>query len=362
MKPVREIGAILILLLNLSGCSFVDEDLLNREVRDFSRGVVALSAIVQADFSLAEQVNTIAFTDNLRFQMELGGTPQMTLKPLFSTQDIAARQSLLAALDGYAQTLAVVASGQPVASTYSNILGTVENLKSLDSGQFNLSHSLSLADSDQLVSDVGLFEELFILPEWDAKLVPILQKGAAALKKSAQLLYFDFGAVADESGTCSYSIPKNDLENAMSELKLCRGGLRSIVETAINYDIGTWKGKLALLKGNSSLNPDSRNGVIDRLVNTQKLNQNIDQLLSGTQGVLIAMVSAHDEIVGAVTSASSSSVAPLNFVSKTELFHQKVNALAAALKTLETAVSDLSTTSVSTDEPLASTKQNSLTE
>ncbi|MCF8467369.1 MAG: hypothetical protein K9G33_08215 [Sneathiella sp.] len=342
MKSTLKIAVLLFLSFNAFGCSFIDDDLLNQEIRDFSRGVVILSGIIQKDFSLAEQVNTISFTDNLRFQLELGGDPQTTLKPLFSTSDIAARQSLLAALDGYAQTLAVVASGELVASTNSNILGTVENLKSLDSGQFNLSHSLSLADSDQLVSDVGLFEGLFILPERDASLVHIIRKGGAALKKTALLLYFDIGATKDQSGKCGYTIPKNNVEGDMSSLRLCRGGLRSIVEMAINYDTSTWKDQLSHLKANSSADPGTRGKIIQKLVDIQELNQSLDQLLGGTQETLAAMVGAHEEIASTVNLASHSSVPPLSFVSKTGLFLQKVSALAKAVTAATAVVSEMS--------------------
>ena len=152
MQRLLQIFILISSLPGFTACSVIDDVLLTEEVGDFSRGVVALSAIITKEFALAEEINTLGFTDNLKFQFELGGNPDTNLKPLFSASDTAARQSVLTALNGYAETLAAVASGKSLSSEYSKLVGTGENLKELSSGNFNLAHSLSFLDSKRLMS------------------------------------------------------------------------------------------------------------------------------------------------------------------------------------------------------------------
>ena len=344
MQRLFQIFILIGFLPGLSACSVIDDTLLTEEVREFSRGVVALSAIITQEFSLAEEVNTLGFMDNLQFQLELGGNPDTNLKPLFSASDIAARQSLLAALNGYAETLVAVASGKPLSSEYSKLVGTTENLKQLTSGHFNLAHSLSILDSDQLVNDVSVIDRLIILPERDRRLLPIIEKGGSALSKMAILLYFDIGAVSDQSSKCSYTYPKNELDADLSSLRLCKGGLRSIVNSAISFDTNVWKDKLAYLKTQDQKTSRDRRIAIERLVSIQKLGQRLDQLLSETQTSLIAMVNAHDALEKTLKDAEKSSGLPVAATSKSILFVERLRGLTGAAASIESALSTLSVT------------------
>lgn len=348
MQRLLQIFILISSLPGFTACSVIDDVLLTEEVGDFSRGVVALSAIITKEFALAEEINTLGFTDNLKFQFELGGNPDTNLKPLFSASDTAARQSVLTALNGYAETLAAVASGKSLSSEYSKLVGTGENLKELSSGNFNLAHSLSFLDSNELVNDISLFGKLFILPERDKKLFPIVEKGGTALKKIALLLYFDIGAVSDQSSKCSYTYPKNDFETDMSSLRLCKGGLRSIANNAIRFDTHIWKDKLAYLKASENDSANVRSSAIERLVSIQKLGQNLDLLLSETQATLIAMVKAHETLETTLKDAEESASPPITATSKSLLFHEKLRGLLETAAKVKSAMSALSSDSEST--------------
>ncbi|TNE38046.1 MAG: hypothetical protein EP348_05310 [Alphaproteobacteria bacterium] len=315
------------LLLMLSGCSHIDDNLLNQEIGDFSHSTVALAAVIQNDFGLAEKINSLAFVNNLELQLEAGGNPDTTLKPLFSGKDIAARQALLAALTGYAETMAVVASGKAVKENLPDISSLVSNLKSLKSEQFNLSHSLTVQESDDLVNDMSLFEELFILPARDARLVPIVEKGEAALKKAAMLLYLDIGAPEDQASQCNYSAPSNSTELSLSGLKLCRGGLRAIAATAIHFDVTTWKDRLQFERAQKNSMLATKRESVQRLVGIQRVGNDLDQLYADSQAALTVMLAAHGEIAATLNSAINSSLSKSFVLSKNALFLQKVGAL-----------------------------------
>lgn len=342
MQRLLQIFVLIGFLSGFSACSLVDDTLLTEEVGDFSRGVVALSAIISKEFSLAEEINTIGFTDNLRFQLELGGNPGTDLKPLFNASDIAVRQSLLSTLNGYVETLAAVASGKSLSSEYAELVGTTENLKLISTENFNLTHSLSLLESNQLVNDLSLFDKLFILPERDKRLLPIVEKGGTALKKMAVLLYFDMGAVSDQSSKCSYTYPKNNLDADMSSLRLCKGGLRSIVSNAISFDTNIWKDKLSYMKAQGKDTATERNAAIERLVSIQKLGQSMDKLLNETQTTLIAMVKAHETLEVTLQDAGKSSSPPVSATVSSLLFHGKLRGLLETMATVQAALAPLS--------------------
>ncbi|MZR29486.1 hypothetical protein [Sneathiella litorea] len=347
MLSPLQIVVLALFPLGLSSCSVIDDTLLTEEVSDFSLGVVALSSIIQTEFSLAEDVNTLGFTDYLQFQLELGGNPNTNLKPLFSVADIAARRDLLAGLDGYADTLTAVASEKSPSEGYSVLDGTLKNLKLLDYGDFNLSHSLSFLNSNQLVNDISFLDELLILPERDRRLLPILEKGGETLKKMALLLYFDIGAIADQSSKCRYTYPENDFSAKMSSLRLCKGGLRSIVSSAVKFDTNIWKDKLAYLKGHEAGSSKIRRDAINRLVSIQKLGQSMDQLLSETQLALIAMIDAHEAIEATLRAAQKSSIVSFTSTTKIILFRKKLRELLKAAANVQNALSELSGTTMS---------------
>jgi len=341
MQRPKQIFTLISFLFGFSSCSVIDDTLLTEEVSDFSRGVVVLSSIIKAEFTLAEEVNTLGFTDNLQFQLELGGSADTNLTPLFSAKDISARQSLLAALDGYVETLNSVASGKSLSTLYDEFIGTAGNLKSLDPGDFNLAHSLSFLDSNQLVNDVSLVDELFILPKRDQRLYPVVEKGSALIKKTAILLYFDMGSKADQSSKCSYTFPKNDLKAPMSTLRLCKGGLRSLVANAVSFDTTVWKDKLTYLSGKSAENSNARKVAIQRLVAIQKIGRSLDRLLSETQRALIAMVAAHDTIHDTLVAAEKSKSASLIGALKTILFREKLRSLLETATAVKASLSKL---------------------
>lgn len=360
MRQLPNIILLAFLLTAVASCNAVDDTLLSEEVDDFARGVVTVTALIAEEFEIAEEINNLGFTDNLQFQLELGGSPETDLKPLFGATDIAARQNLLSALRGYAEMLAAVARGESISALYAGLAGPANDLKSLNSGSFNLSHSLSFLESNRLVSDVSFFDELFILPERDKRLLPIVEKGADTVKKTAILLYFDIGAKEDQSSKCSFTYPGNDLTAAISTLRLCKGGLRSIVGNAIAFDTGIWKDRLAYMKGGGSVNSGGRAVAINRLVRLQKLGQSLDRLLADTQSALAAMVAAHESIGNTLGATQKSFSLSLSETSKNLVFTEKVRALASAAADIKTALADITATSITAQEFQGTPQRNLL--
>ncbi|MAZ03305.1 MAG: hypothetical protein CMN56_09220 [Sneathiella sp.] len=341
MQQLRKIPVLIFALFGLSACSVINDTLLMEEVSDFSRGVVELSAVIESEFGLAEELNTLGFMDNLQFQLELGGHPETSYKPLFQAKDIAARKSVLAALDGYAEMLEAVTSGQSISSVYTSLSGAVGNLKSMSSDNFNIDHSLSLLNSNQLVVGLSLFDELLILPDRDKRLLPIVQQGDETLKKAAVLLYFDIGAPADQSNKCSYTVPKNDLDADMTSLRLCKGGLRAIVKNAIDFDANIWNDKLAQTSKSSVEISSVRRDAIKRVVNIQKFGLEFDKLLNETQMTLIAMVAAHKSISETLEAAEGMKTVSLSATLKGVVFKEKLRDLVKLLSAVREELSSL---------------------
>ncbi len=344
MKRLPRVFMLAIIFSTTAACTVVEDTVLAEEMAQFARGVMSLSDVVSQQFELAEEINTLGFTENLLFQLDLGGNPGTDLKPLFSTRDIAARENLLSALEGYAAGLAALGSGNSPEAIYAKMSGTAQGLKTLTSDSFSLSHSLSFLQSDQLVDDLGLFDQFFLLPERDRRLAPILDKGGKSLKKAALLLYFDIGATADQSGKCNFTVPANDLEADMSSLKLCRGGLRSIIATAVAFDVTVWKDRLSYRNSTGAGGAADRREAVTRLVGMQKLGQTIDKLLAETQSAMIAMVAAHKTMEAAFghDQTRSSLSAPLMASSRTLLFVDQATALSEKLQTVKSAIVELS--------------------
>lgn len=354
MNRLPRILLIVLFCNGASACTVVKDAFLTEEMTQFAEGVTALSAVISQEFELAEEINTLGFTDNLLFQLELGGNPGTDLTPLFSAKDIAARQDLLSALEGYATGLAALGSGNSPEAVYANMSGTSLSLKSLTADSFSLSHSLSFLQSDQLVNDLGLFDQFFLLPERDRRLAPILDKGGKSLKKSALLLYFDIGTSSDQSGKCSFTVPTNDLEGDMSSLKLCRGGLRSIVATAMAFDVNVWKDRLAQMSGAGVGSATDRREAVARLVGMQKLGQMIDKFLAQTQSALVAMVAAHKAMEIAFGEGSSLPTSdPLLATTRTLLFREQAGGLSEKMRVVKSSVADLSINEVSSPAPQA---------
>ena len=318
---------IICILPGASACTAVKDVFVAEEMTRFAEDVTVLSAVIAEEFELAEEINTLGFTDSLLFQLELGGTPDTDLKPLFSARDIAARQDLLAALEGYVSGLAAIGKGQSASAIYSGVSGAAAGLKSLTADSFSLSHSLSLLQSDQLINDLDLFDEFFLLPERDRRLAPILEKGGEAVRKSALLLYVDIGAPSDQSAKCSFTAPANDIDDDMRSLKLCRGGLRSIVATAIAFNVTVWKDRLAHLTTQAESSA-ARRAVVTHLVTLQKFAASVDTLLAQTQSALIAMVATHSAFETAVRESNAGEAsASLLAASRSLLFHEETAAL-----------------------------------
>lgn len=338
MVRLPRLLAVLILFNGAAACTVAEDVFLAGEMVRFAEDVAVVTAVIAEEFELAEEINTLGFTDSLIFQLELGGTPDTDLKPLFSPEDVAARQDLLAALEGYVAGIATLGRGQSPTAAYTDIASAAAGLKSLAADNFSLSHSLSLLQSDQLVNDLNLFDQFFLLPERDRRLAPILEKGGEAFRKAALLLYVDIGAPSDQSSKCSFTTPPNDIEDDLRNIKLCRGGLRSIVATAIAFDVTVWKDRLAHLAMVTADHSADRRAIVTHLIGLQKLAASADALLAQTQAALVAMVATHTAIAAAVggSGGGQQDSATLMAASRMLLFQEEAAALKKRLQDART--------------------------
>ncbi len=348
MKVIGYKVVLFVWLFSLTGCTAIRDIVLTKEVEEFASATEGLSQIVPANFALAEKINAIATIANIQFQLELGGTPDTEVKPLFSVDSQAKRQDALNLLNNYARTLSAIVQNTAINADSFTIPAAVKSLKSFDYRDFDLTHTLQVQDAKDLVKDLSVFQELFILPKRDEKLEKIVETGDVAVKRMAMLLYIDIGEKADQSADCSYKAPAVDSDVAISSLRLCRGGLRAIVDTAFDSDLDVWKSKLSLLKGATDpTQSDNRMSMVQRIVAIQKSAQEMDQLLSGTQSALIAMVSAHASIQGTLISQKQQSIADTALPTESTLFLEKVGALAVSVKEVGAALGGLQASNTS---------------
>jgi hypothetical protein len=344
MKVMRHKIVLFVLLLGLPGCTAIKDIVLTKDVEEFSHATEGLSQIVSANFALAEKINAIATIGNIQFQLELGGKPETEVKPLFSADNLAKRQDALNLLTNYANTLTAIVQNTSFSASSFSIPAAVKSLKSFDYRDFDLTHTLQVENAKTLVNDLSIFQELFVLPKRDEKLEKIVETGDTAVKRMAMLLYIDIGEKADQSANCSYKAPDLGAEKKISNLRLCRGGLRTIVDTAFKSDLDVWKSKLSLLSGATDA-PKTANRMImvQRIVAIQKTAQEMDRLLAGTQSALMSMVSAHASLVDILTYQNKQSTASSALPTGSTLFLEKVSVLAASVKLVGTALDGLQT-------------------
>lgn len=333
MRAIKNRIMAVVLLLAFSGCTAIKDIALTQDVEEFSHATDGLSQIVSANFALTEKINSIAAISNIQFQLELGGKPDTAVKPLFTADSLAKRQEALNLLTSYAHTLAALVQNSGVSTESLSIPAAVNAVQSFDYRDFDLTHTLKLADAKTLVKDLSIFQELFILPKRDAKLAKIVETGNRAVKRVALLLYVDMGEKADQSADCSFTVPARNSDNNIASLRLCRGGLRAIADTAFQSELTIWKSKLSLLSGTKDATQSAnRLKMVQRIVGIQKAAQVMDQLLAGTQTALISMVAAHGSLLDLLTSDNKTLSLTSAQPTKTVLFLEKVAALAAAVK------------------------------
>ncbi len=344
------------LLLGISACSGIEDLALTKDVENFSHGTAALSQIISATFDLAEKANAIATVSNIQFQLDLGGHPDTTIKQLFSASEQAKRRDALNLLTGYANALEAVISNPSADNGDFSVPAAVSSVKSFDYRDFDLTHTLQVDDAKTLVQGLSIFEELFIFPKRDKALAKIVKTGDAAIRRLALLLYIDIGETADQSPDCSYKAPSRDIDTDISNLRLCRGGLRAVVDSAFSDELNIWKSKLSLLSGTTAAGQSAiRSKVVQRIVAIQKADRLTDQLLAGSQAALISMVSAHADLLDLLDPTQQHQSVNQLLPTQAVIFLEKVAALAASVKVTGAAIDALEDSSTPYKD-LSSTK------
>jgi len=298
MNWVRKLILIGFILKSVTGCTAVDSVAIAYFVADFAKGVVLLSQVIKSSFAMAENVNSNAFRNNLKLQLETGGNLDVTQEPLYSSADLAARATLLNTLTHYAQSLASITSEDDPSTYLTHPALAVNSLDVAGHEQLDLSHSVDRPGVQYLYEGLEFFRWFFTLPDRKAKLAAIVSSGGAAFEKTAKLLYVDLGEKADQSKACNHAPPNTNPLHKIHNLILCRGGLRGLLSSVIKRELAIWKKRLLLTRHSEAVTLTAeRRRFINRLISAQQNGQQVDQIISQTQSVLNRMVSSHDQIV-----------------------------------------------------------------
>lgn len=298
MNWARKLILIGFILKSAAGCTAVDAVAVAYFVEDFAKGVILLSQVIKSSFAMAENVNSNAFRNNLKLQLETGGNLDVTQVPLYSSADLAARAALLNTLMQYAQSLASIASEDDPATYLTHPTPALNSTDVAGHEQLDLSHSVDRPGVHYLYEGLEFFRWFFTLPEREAKLAAIVSSGGVAFEKTVKLLYVDLGEKADQSKACNHAPPNTNPLHKIHNLILCRGGLRGLLSSVIKSELAIWEKRLLLTRHSEAATLTAeRRHFINRLISAQQNGQQVDQIISQTQSVLSKMVSSHDQIV-----------------------------------------------------------------
>lgn len=290
--------------LAVVSCAIETDPELSRDVDVFAGGVVALSAAVEQHYDATEKANKAALLDSLNLQFDLGGVPDIRLPKLFTAEERQARKTVLQALKTYGARLANAVAGDRSPPVREMERFAIHKLDTLRPEKMNISHALDRFQTRDLIASLSGFSKVLFFPKRDKELMHITKQAQPFVERLAFLLYLDLGASEDQSDVCRFSSPHiNNFQNLMP-LKLCRGGLRGLMATAIASTIVTWQQRLRLNSTKKPVDTARRTKIINRLLALQQAGQQQDAAMQGTQQALTDLVAAHHTL-SAVLSTNS---------------------------------------------------------
>jgi hypothetical protein len=285
-----------LLLIFLGSCSAQPQPETINAIDQFARATRILTKLVHLHFETAERVHQQAIRENLDLQFELGGIPDIKTPPLFTFEQRSARQILVGTLAQYANRLQRAYGTQKASNVnYGSLLNSVL-VGTVDPSGFNVSPSMGKKDTQLLVSSLNGFASLLYAPKRDQKLGEILQKSNPMIEKAALLLFLDVGSPVDQDDSCVNQPSVQIVGGRVLSLKLCKGGLRALMDTAFKHRTRTLKRRLQLLSAEDFAPGKTREQIIDQLYALEKARYAQDAALQATQNSLFQMVAAHDEL------------------------------------------------------------------
>lgn len=289
----------LFILLNvfISGCAAESDPELFNDVSHFATGVDGLVAVIDGQFKVTEKANKTALLDSLNLQFDLGGTPKITFRRLFTSEEMAARLTVLYALQYYAYDLRNAFAGGVANRKQALSVFSADKLRDLRPEDISLSHMMDRFQVKNLVSSLSGFADILLASKRKTELSKITKAAHPFIQKLALLLYLDIGSNVDQSSDCKYAPSVKLGVSNLEKISLCRGGLRGLMATAIAADKVTWRQRLQLISQKKAANTEKREKVIRHLFALENTGQLQDDTMSNIQLALIDLVNAHQQLV-----------------------------------------------------------------
>ncbi|MCG8490470.1 MAG: hypothetical protein MI743_02545 [Sneathiellales bacterium] len=287
--------AVCLLLMN--ACTLGASKQLSADASRFAISVELLADVLENQYNRTEIANRIVLRDSIDLQLQLGGNPEVSVDPLFSQRQTLARKSVLMALKEYAKQLSHLLEGETLQSLSTTGITTASDLKKITTQQFDLSHSLNHFQTHKLISSLSGFAKILLLPKRNQELASITARMHEPLRQLSALLYLDIGSSAQDGLHCSLSLPPSLLATEKADQKICKGGLRGLMDNALKVDVQNWKQRASLLSMTRGSTRANRRALIDHIFDLQQLKQDADDLMIEVQQALVLMINAHAELV-----------------------------------------------------------------
>jgi len=297
---------LLACLFVLKACALDASKQLSTDASRFAISVELLTAVLEDQYKRTEVANRIVLRDSIDLQLQLGGNPEVSVDLLFNHRQALARNTVLRALNEYARQLSHLLEGGTLQSLGSAGVNVITDLKDISVHQFDLSHSLNHFQTRKLISSLSGFAKILLRPKRNQELAKITAQMQEPLRQLSALLYLDIGSSDQDSLQCAHSLPGSLLTAGKAAQKICKGGLRGLMDNALKTDMKNWKQRASLLSASASQNRTDRRKLIEHIFDLQHFRQRADDLMVAAQQALVLMVNAHAELVFVLNKKKSS--------------------------------------------------------
>ncbi|GEM_PF-2743320 len=320
-----------LLLFLLCGCGVVTDPRLVSDISRYARSVQTLAKILESHYDDTEALHRRALRDNLDLQFELGGRPEVNIRPLFQPEERSSRKALLEAMTVYVFQLSDALAGDTPEGLIQTGYQAAAKLKNLRADAVNLSHSLTRFQTRELITSLSGFSKILLLPKRNKALARISKRAEPYVRELVILFYIDIGSSRNENRECRYSVSNGFDIRDLNTLDLCEGGLRGLVKNAFEADRITWQQRLNLAMAKERPDPSERRRIIDRIFMLEQARKEEDAVLEATQAALVAMLLAHEALSLdlAIQSGEKSLSARTGFADPVSRFVAEVQGLAA---------------------------------
>jgi len=276
------------IMVTLAACVAAPPVRALKDITQFSENVAAVTDLFSVHLDNVEKAHLVALKENTALQFDLGGNPAVESHPLFSYQAKAYRKKLLEILSTYAQNLkSVYPAGQLPSG---DIVGQVQKI---ENNILDFSHGIDMGDQAALIQSLNGTAAYIFASYQESQIGDIIRKAHPLVERAALLLYLDIGSPEHQAQNCESLSSSHYINLKVGDLRLCRGGLRSLLKQAASARITALRQRLQLLRNDP---PYSRQSAVNRLYDTQRAAQILDQGMQKTQEALLKLVAAHRDL------------------------------------------------------------------